>query len=52
MAQKRQTIVTPKGTAIYPYLGKPDTKYNAKGEFRARIAEGVAQGILAYKKAK
>lgn len=30
-------VLTPKGIAIYPWLNKPDTKFNPEGEYRIRI---------------
>lgn len=35
MANKKHT--TPAGTAIWPYLNKADTKYNANGEFKVSL---------------
>ena len=30
-------IVSPKGIAVYPWLNKPDTKFNENGEYRVRV---------------
>lgn len=39
MTKKRnESIVTPKGTAIYPHLVEPDTKFNALGEYKVSLA--------------
>lgn len=41
-------IVTPRGTAIWPRLNEPDTKYNPAGKFEAKIAiEPDADGLAA-----
>ena len=40
MANKKtrnQRYVTDKGTAIFPYLVEPDTKYNADGEYKVKL---------------
>lgn len=40
MAEKRKALVkfiTPKGTAVYPRLNQPDTKYKPEGEYSAKI---------------
>lgn len=40
MADKKQKLkqfITPKGVAVYPWLTKPDTKFNADGEYRVRL---------------
>lgn len=40
MAGKRKALekfTTPKGTAVYPQLTKPDTKFKAEGEYSAKI---------------
>lgn len=37
MAQKI-SITTPKGRAVYPWLNKPDTKFNADGVYKTGIA--------------
>jgi len=31
-------MITPKGTLIYPWLTKPDTKFNPQGEYRTTLA--------------
>lgn len=36
--KKLERITTPEGTAVWPNLTKPDTKFNAAGEYRIRIA--------------
>ena len=40
MAEKkkaRERFVSPKGTASYPYLTKPDTKFNPDGEYKVSL---------------
>lgn len=40
MADKRpklEKIVTPKGIAVWPWLTKPDTKFNSDGEYRVKL---------------
>lgn len=32
--------ITPKGVLVFPYLNKPDTKFKAEGEFRAKLRLG------------
>jgi hypothetical protein len=34
---KRETFVTPKGTAVYPWLNKPDTKFSPEGEYKVTL---------------
>lgn len=49
MAQQKQpTLVTPKGTAVYPWVSKPDTKFNPAGDFRTglRMPLEVAQPLI------
>lgn len=36
--KQNESIVTPKGTAIYPHLVEPDTKFNALGEYKVSLA--------------
>jgi hypothetical protein len=36
--QKRPVITTPRGTAIYPHLNTPDTKFKDKGEYHVRLS--------------
>lgn len=33
----KKTLVTPKGTAVYPKLIEPDTKFNAEGVYSVRL---------------
>lgn len=33
-----QKMITPKGTLVYPWLTKPDTKFNPQGEYRTTLA--------------
>lgn len=33
-----ESIVTPKGIAIYPHLIQPDTKYNALGDYKVSLS--------------
>lgn len=35
---KTPRYTTPTGTAIYPWLNKPDTKFNPDGEFKLKLA--------------
>ena len=37
MAQQKIKIVTPKATCVYPWLNKPDTKFNADGEYKVTL---------------
>lgn len=37
MADKYIRLTTPKGTAQYPWLSKPDTKFNDKGTYKVNI---------------
>lgn len=34
---KRETFVTPKGIAVYPWLNKPDTKFSPEGEYKVTL---------------
>lgn len=36
-AKKKPTLKTPTGTAVYPWLDTPDTKYKAEGEYRTKL---------------
>lgn len=40
--------MTPKGTAVFPYLNEPDTKFNADGEYkvRLRITQDEAEQLI------
>ena len=33
----KQTITTPTGVALYPWLNKPDTEYNKDGEYKVNL---------------
>jgi hypothetical protein len=35
--QKSPRIVTPKGTAVYPWLNKPDTKFSPDGDYKVTL---------------
>ena len=37
MAQQKIKIVTPRATCVYPWLNKPDTKFNADGEYKVML---------------
>ena len=37
MAEKLKTYTSPKGTASYPWLNRPDTKFNANGVYTTRL---------------
>jgi hypothetical protein len=39
-ANKKQQIVTPKATAVYPWLNTPDTKFNVDGEYKVTLKIG------------
>ena len=39
-ANKKQQIVTPKATAVYPWLNTPDTKFNMDGEYKVTLKIG------------
>lgn len=36
--QKLPLLKTPAGNAIWPKLTKPDTKFNAEGEYTTKLA--------------
>lgn len=42
-------FVTPKGVAVWPHLNKPDTKFNADGEYtvKLRLPAAEATGLIA-----
>jgi hypothetical protein len=42
-------FVTPKGVAVWPHLNKPDTKFNAEGEYtvKLRLPAAEATGLIA-----
>ena len=58
-ANKKQQIVTPRATAVYPWLNTPDTKFNTDGEYKvtlkigsedaAPLMEKIDQVIAEYK---
>jgi len=37
MSKKNPVYTTPKGIAVYPWLTKPDTKFNPDGEYRVKL---------------
>ena len=37
MSTQYETLITEVGTADYPYLFKPDTKFNANGEYHVKL---------------
>lgn len=45
MADKQTKVkgVTPVGIASYPYLNKPDTKFNTEGEFKVNLILGAEE---------
>lgn len=47
---KRPRFVSPAGTAQYPYLNKPDTKFNPDGEYKCKleIPADKAQEIVTF----
>ena len=44
----KQTITTPTGVALYPWLNKPDTEYNKDGEYKVNLvlSKEEAQPII------
>lgn len=46
--EKTKRYVTPKGTAMYPWLNKADTKFKAAGEYRLglRLSPEAAQPMI------
>tara|TARA_Y100001937_G_C7134332_1_gene339144 strand:- start:5164 stop:5835 length:672 start_codon:yes stop_codon:yes gene_type:complete len=44
----KQTITTPTGVALYPWLSKPDTEYNKDGEYKVNLvlSKKEAQPII------
>lgn len=40
--QQRKRYVTPTGTAVFPYLTKPDTKFKEEGEYRVKLRMSAA----------
>ena len=38
MAQAPNVFTTPRGIALYPYLSKPDTKFNEEGEYKVNLS--------------
>jgi hypothetical protein len=46
--QKRKRFTTPKGTAIFPWLNKPDTKFKAEGKYKVtlRLAAEDATALI------
>jgi hypothetical protein len=46
---QRVQIVTPKGTAVYPWLNRPDTKFSDDGEFKVtlKIPAEQSQDLIA-----
>ncbi|QDP55850.1 MAG: putative helix-destabilizing protein [Prokaryotic dsDNA virus sp.] len=44
----KQTITTPTGIALYPWLSKPDTEYNKDGEYKVNLvlSKKEAQPII------
>jgi hypothetical protein len=43
MANKPVRVFTPVGTAIYPKLNEPDTKFNAEGTYSVKLAVPAAE---------
>jgi hypothetical protein len=46
--KKAELVKSPEGIAVYPWLNKPDTKFNPDGEYRTklRIPAEEAQGFI------
>lgn len=38
MATKPKSVITPRGVAMYPWLTKPDTKFNADGIYKMSLS--------------
>ncbi len=52
MAQKKkERLLTPRGTASFPWVRKPDTKYNAKGDYKCGVtldkSDDTTQALIA-----
>jgi hypothetical protein len=46
MAQKNQIkIVSPKGTAVYPWLNRPDTKFSADGDYKVTLKVSADEAV-------
>jgi hypothetical protein len=43
MATKQPRFTTPKGTAKYPWLNKPDTKFNPDGDYKVTLVVPVEE---------
>lgn len=43
MATKQPRYTTPKGTAKYPWLSTPDTKFNPDGDYKVTLSVPVAE---------
>lgn len=43
MAAKQPRYTTPKGTAKYPWLNKPDTKFNPDGDYKVTLVVPVEE---------
>ena len=43
MATKQPRYTTPKGTAKYPWLNKPDTKFNPDGDYKVTLVVPVEE---------
>lgn len=51
MAQSNQIkIVSPRGTAIYPWLNHPDTKFSADGDFKVTLKVSADEAFPLIKK--
>jgi hypothetical protein len=48
--EKKPRFTTPKGTAQYPYLNKPDTKFNPDGDYKCKLELDAADAseIIAF----
>lgn len=49
MSDKPVRVVSPKGRLGYPFLTKPDTKFNSEGEYKTHLflASDEAEGLIA-----
>lgn len=46
MAQKNHIkIVSPRGTAVYPWLNRPDTKFSADGDYKVTLKVAAADAL-------
>lgn len=46
---KKEIFISPAGTAVYPYLSKPDTKFKEEGEYRVKLRVPAADAAKLVK---